>query len=79
MKAEVAFECQCVTEACTTDRASVWPLSCMDPLMDLEVVLTVEVSSAQATMIRAPAEGKRMTPRTLIMVIVELWEVGLLA
>lgn len=77
MDAGVALEGQCVTEACAADGASVWPLSCMDPLMDLEMLFTVKVSLTQATTIQSSARGKCMALRTLV-IVEELWEVALL-
>lgn len=79
MEAGVALECQCMTEARAADGARVRPLSCMDPLMDLEMVLTVKVSPAQATAIQVSPRGKCMALWTLVNVVVEHWEVGLLA
>lgn len=78
MDAGVPLECQCVTEACTADGASVRPLSSMNPLMDLEMLFTVKVSLTQATTIQSSAGGKCMALRTLVIVVVELWEVALL-
>lgn len=78
MDAGVALECQCVTEACAADGACVRSLSCMDPLMDLEMLLTVKVSLTQATTIQSSARGKCMALGTIVIAVVELWEVALL-
>ncbi len=74
----MALECQCVTETCAADGASVRPLSCMDPLVYLEMLLTVKISLTQATTIQSLAGGKCMALGTIVIVVVELREVALM-
>lgn len=77
MEAEVTFKSQSVSEACTADGACVRPLSCMDPLMNLQMVLAVKVSSTYYTMVWSWACGKHKVLGSLV--IVELRKVDLLS